>query len=475
MPSFRQRSLMPVGPDQVDAWHGAPGTFERLGPPWGPPVLLEDSGGIEDGALKRFLVPVGPFPFEWEALHQDRRPGLGFTDVQVRGPFAHWRHEHRALPGPDGLAILDDEIDFRLPLGALGALGEGQVAKQLAQVFAFRHARTALDLQRHAPHRARPRLTVAVTGASGLVGRALVAFLRSGGHEVWPLVRRPVQPGEQAVHWDPKGGAIELKKLEGLDAVVHLAGENIAARRWNAQRKAEILASRVDGTRLLAQSLAKLGAKPKLWISASAVGYFGDTADRIVDEGTLVAGRGFLPEVCQAWELATRPAQEAGIRVVHVRLGVVLAAEGGALAKMLPPFRLGLGGRIGTGQQFMSWIGLDDAVGALHHLLWDQEAQGPVHLVGEPLTNEAFTHALGQVLRRPTLLPLPTFALAAAFGEMGHALLLESQRVSGRRLGELGFAFATPKIEDALRWALGHVPPHLVPPAAAEGAGVDER
>lgn len=469
MSKHLQRSLMPVGPEALDAWHARPGCFERLAPPLMRPELLESHGHIEDGATKRFVIRVGPFPIEWLAEHRNRQEGLGFTDFQVRGPFAEWVHDHRALPGPDGQAILEDEVRYRLPLGPLGALAQGHTAKKLSQMFAFRHARTALDLARHAPYAARPRLSVAITGASGLVGQALTAFLRSGGHEVWPLVRRPVRPGESAIAWDPKAGTIEAKKLEGLDAVVHLAGENIGASRWSPQRKAEILASRIDSTRLIASTLASLGAKPKVLLSASAVGYFGDTEDRRVDENHTVAGRGFLAEVCQSWELAANAAREAGIRVVHPRFGVVLDPSAGALGKMLPIFKAGLGGRIGTGEQYMSWIGLDDAVGALHHALWTESLEGPVHLVGEPVTNAEFTATLAKVLHRPAFFPVPIFALAAAFGEMGQALLLESQRVAGVRLAESGFALATPKLEEALMWALGQVPAHLVPPAAAEG------
>jgi uncharacterized protein len=296
---------------------------------------------------------------------------------------------------------------------------------------------------------------ILVTGATGLIGSTLVSFLSTGGHQVTRLVRTPPRPGHAEVYWQPETGSIATPGLEGLDAVVHLAGENIAAGRWTAEKKASIRDSRVQGTHLLCDALAQLVNPPNMLVSASAIGYYGDRGAEVLREDSR-PGRGFLADVCRAWEAATAPAAQRGIRVVNVRFGVVLSAAGGALAKMLLPFKLGLGGIIGSGQQYMSWIALDDVVGAIHHTLITDTLQGPVNVVApNPVTNAVFTKTLGRVLRRPTLFPLPAFVARAAFGEMADALLLASTRVEPAKLKDTHYAFRYPELEGALRHVLG--------------------
>lgn len=298
-------------------------------------------------------------------------------------------------------------------------------------------------------------MKVLVTGASGLVGSALVPLLTAGGHTVARLVRSPPRPSVAEVQWNPETGIREIASLEGMDAVVHLAGENIAGGRWTAERKARIRDSRVTGTRTLCETLARLARPPKVLVSASAIGYYGDRGGEVLRE-TSAPGLGFLPEVCRAWEEATEPAAQKGIRVVLLRIGVVLSPAGGALAKMLFPFKLGAGGIIGSGQQYMSWIGLDDIIGAIHHTLMTDALQGPVNVVApRPVTNRDFTKTLGRVLGRPTLFPLPAFAARLAFGEMADALLLASTRVEPARLMAANYAFRHPDLEGALRHLLG--------------------
>lgn len=294
-------------------------------------------------------------------------------------------------------------------------------------------------------------MNVLVTGSSGLVGSALVRRLTGDGHSVTRLVRSRRGTGEAQVAWDPEAGAIDAASLEGLDAVVHLAGESIAAGRWTAARKTRILDSRVKGTRLLAETLAGLRDRPKVLVSASAVGYYGDRGEEPLREES-ASGSGFLADVCRQWEAAAAPAAQAGIRVVHARFGVILSAAGGALPRLLPPFRLGLGGRLGSGRQFMSWIALDDAVGAICHALTHDDLQGPVNTASPtPVRNDEFTKALGRVLRRPTLFPLPAFAARLAFGQMADELLLASQRVEPAKLLASGYQFAFLDLEGALR------------------------
>ncbi len=297
-------------------------------------------------------------------------------------------------------------------------------------------------------------MRTAVTGSSGLVGSALAPFLTAGGHEVVRLVRASTGGGD--VQWDPAEGVKDLSRLEGVDAVVHLAGGNIAAGRWTQHRKEEIRRSRVEGTRRLGESLARLSRRPKVLVSASAIGFYGDRADEVLSEDS-APGKDFLAQVCQGWEAATESASRAGIRVVHLRFGMILSSAGGALKKMLLPFRLGAGGRIGSGAQYVSWIAIDDAIGAIQHAVCTDSLEGAVNGVAPtPVTNAEFTQVLARVLSRPAVFPLPAFAARLAFGEMADALLLASQRVMPVRLRASGYRFRYPGLESAFRHLLGH-------------------
>lgn len=297
-------------------------------------------------------------------------------------------------------------------------------------------------------------MRVAVTGSTGFIGRPLVAELEGAGHTVVRLVRKPPAAGE--ARWDPETGAIDPDAFRGADAVVHLAGEPIAAHRWTDAHKARVRASRREGTLAVAEALAKLGTDgPKVLVSASAIGYYGDRGDETLDEASS-RGTGFLADVCAEWEAATTPAAEAGLRVVNVRSGIVLDPSGGALAKMLLPFRLFVGGRLGSGRQWFSWIARSDEVRAIIHCLTTDELAGPVNLVAPTaVTNAELTTALATVLHRPAVLPVPKVALRAVLGEMAGDLLA-SARVIPRRLLDTGFEFEHPLIEPALQSLLGH-------------------
>ena len=293
-------------------------------------------------------------------------------------------------------------------------------------------------------------MRVLVSGSSGLIGRALVARLEESGDEVVRLVRRETHEDTPHLAWDPEKGALAPDSIEGFDAVMHLAGESVASGRWNAARKQRIMESRQKGTQLLSDALARAGHKPKVLISASAIGIYGDRGEEKLDEDSS-SGKGFLADVCRAWEAATESASEAGIRVVRLRLGMVLSAEGGALARMLPPFRLGLGGPLGNGAMFMSWITLEDVIGAITFAVAEPALQGPVNGVSpHPVRNRAFTQSLAKALHRPALIPVPRIAVRLALGEMGEALALSSSRVYPKRLEDAGYVFRDPEIGAAL-------------------------
>jgi uncharacterized protein (TIGR01777 family) len=296
-------------------------------------------------------------------------------------------------------------------------------------------------------------VTVAVSGASGLIGSALVRHLQSQGHTVRRLVRPGGREESDDVRWDPARGELDAAALTGVDAVVHLAGEPIA-RRWTSRRKRAIRESRVQSTELLARTLARLGRKPRVFLSGSAVGYYGDRGDELLDESSAPGGD-FLAGVATEWEAAAAPISTSGVRVVWLRTGIVLSADGGALAKLLPIFRLGFGGSVGNGRQWVSWIALDDYVRAMEHALFTDRLRGPANLVApNPVTNAEFATTLGRVLARPALLPVPAFVLGALYGEMARATLLAGQRVLPRALAASGFEFAHPTLEGALRAAV---------------------
>jgi uncharacterized protein (TIGR01777 family) len=297
-------------------------------------------------------------------------------------------------------------------------------------------------------------MIIAVTGSSGLVGTAVVNLLESGGHLVRRMVRRVPRSADHEIHWDPAAGTIDAAELAAVDAVVHLAGENIAAHRWTDAFKAQLRDSRVRGTQLLCETIAGLSTRPSVLVSASAVGYYGNRGDELLAESS-PPGRGFLAEVCQQWEAQTQLARDAGVRVVNLRIGVVLSANGGALAEMLTPFKLGVGGPIGSGRQYLSWITIDDLARVIEFAIHTTSLTGPVNAVApEPVTNREFTKNLGRVLRRPTALPMPAFAARLVFGEMADELLMTSTRVQPRALTVAGFTFQWPQLEPALRHML---------------------
>ncbi len=443
MHTFVQRVNLPVSAEEACAWYERPGALERLIPPWESVKIMRRTGGIADGARVELLVHVGPFPLVWLIEHRDYQPGCQFRDLALRGPFAYGDHLHRFEPGGPTWCVREDKIQYALPGGAVGEwLTAAYVERQLRRVFRYRDDTTVHDLALHACYAARPRMKIAVSGSSGLVGSALTPFLTTGGHQVRPIRRCSATE----CFW-------EETELDA-DAVVHLAGENISGR-WTPDKKRRIRSSRVEGARALCQWISKQKCPPKVLVCASASGYYGHRNQELLDEQSS-PGESFLAETTQAWEKAAAEIQEQGIRLVLLRFGIILSPRGGALARMLPPFRCGLGGRVGDGRQYWSWISIDDVLGAIYQALMTEALTGPVNAVApQPVTNAEFAAILGEVLHRPAVFPLPAAAVKAVFGEMGNELLLSSARVVPKQLLASGYRFRHPGLAAALRHLLG--------------------
>jgi len=457
MPVFEHSSEIPVSAEDAFAWHCRSGAFERLAPPW-ESIELVSTEGVFEGSRAIIRLRSGPLSKTWIAEHRDIVPGEQFRDTQVTGPFAKWEHTHRMQPASSDTCRLTDRIEYRAPLGTAGEVFGGRlIRRQLERTFHYRHVVTRNDLTFHSDYSKDSAMKIAIGGSTGLVGSELVPFLTTGGHEVARLTRggKPSPDDKPGIDWSPSEGRIDSAGLEGCDAVVHLGGDNIAEGRWTEGKKRLIRDSRVNSTSLLAKTLAGLTSPPQVFICASAIGYYSNRGQETLTEES-EPGTGFLAETCQAWEAATKPAADAGIRVVNLRIGVVLSPQGGALKKMLLPFKLGGGGVVGDGRQWWSWVCVDELPRIILHCIQTESLSGPVNATAPgAVDNREFTKTLGRVLRRPTIVPMPAFAVKAAFGEMGEELLLASTHVVPKRLQESDYDFAFPELEPALRHLLG--------------------
>lgn len=459
MPVFRHRTELDHPVEDIFAWHRRPGALERLTPPWEDVRVLEREGGIDAGGRVVLGIRQGPATVRWEIAHTHLEENRLFVDEQVRGPFSRWRHEHRFEAREGGGSTLEDVIEWEPPMGGVGeAFASGTVERNLRRLVAFRARRLTNDLALHRRFADGARLTVGITGSSGMIGTDLSHFLGGGGHRVIPI-RRTSRPSGGEIGWDPEAGRLDPADLEGLDAVVHLAGEPIAGVRWTEAKKERILKSREVGTGLLARALREVDAPPQVLVSASGVDYYGAHGAEVVTERNR-SGEGFLAEVVRRWEGAARPAVEAGIRTVFLRSGPVLSPRGGILGTLLRPFRMGLGGRVGSGRQYLSWIDLDDEVALIHHALNTSGLSGPLNSTApNPVPNASFSDVLGRVLGRPTIVPIPSFAIRSILGEMGRELLLEGARVHPEQALASGYRFLFPDLEDSLRHQLGRDDP----------------
>ena len=443
-------SVVDAPRDEVFAWHARPGAFLRLSPPWQPMRVITEADSLQNGRAELAL----PGGLRWMAEHQadgydpprrfvDTIGATGLASLPAR-IAVRWRHIHEFEDVGDDRTRVIDRVETPVP------------ALALRPMFAYRHRQLADDLAAHkqaAEHGLRAA-TVAVTGSSGLVGSALSAFLSTGGHRVIRLVRHAATDTNER-QWNPADPDPDL--LAGVDAVVHLAGASIAGRFTDAHRRA-IRDSRIGPTRRLAELVARMPDGPRLLISASAIGYYGyDRGDEILTEDS-DRGEGFLADVVAEWEEATAPAGRAGARVVLVRTGIVQSPRGGTLRLLRPLFSAGLGGRIGDGRQWLSWIGIDDLVDIYYRGLWDTTLSGPVNAVApEPVRNVDYTRTLARVLRRPAVLPVPPLGPRLLLGNQGaRELACASQRVIPAKLQQAGHRFRHPDLDEALRHLLGH-------------------
>ena len=449
---FQWRSTLPFSPEDVFTWHTRPGAFARLNPPWRPVQIVSSSETIATGAHVTIRLPLAlGLTIPWHLTHTAYEPPSMFRDEQLSGLFRSWRHTHSFIPEHNNQTNMLDEIEYQLPIGAGAA--DLLLRRELKRLFAFRHSILAADLTLHSRWKDKPRQTILIAGASGFIGQALRAFLTTAGHTVRTLVRRSPRHNDEHF-WDPGAGILDTSAFTGVTAVINLCGENIAAKRWTPKRKKALEQSRVQPTRLLAQTIATLSKPPQVFISASGAGYYGDTGEISVDE-TSPVGSDFLAKVCARWEQEASALQTGACRTVQLRLGMVLNAAGGALAKMLPPFIVGIGGRLGSGDQFTSWIGLEDLLGIFEHSLYTDTLNGPVNCCSPvSCTNRELTATLGRVLKRPTIIPAPSCALKAIFGEMS-TILLSSSRLIPHKLLESGYTFLHSDIDQCLRFECG--------------------
>ncbi|MFL6401441.1 MAG: TIGR01777 family oxidoreductase, partial [Nitrososphaeraceae archaeon] len=423
-----------------------------------------------------------PFHITWLVKHSDYIEGRQFRDTQITGVFTSWKHTHLFKQFGLSSCILEDHIEYSFPGGALSRMITSRlINKKLNQMFDYRHHLTREDLRVHAAVNKirgndRP-MTIAITGSSGFIGSSLIPFLTTGCHRVVRLIRSSSSPDHndrslnnvKSIQWNPSSAyayASSLDDKENIYAVVNLAGENIFGR-WTKEKKKRIFDSRVNTTKSLCKLLSSLDKPSKVLVSASATGYYGDRGDEILTEESpsspsssspsISPSIDFLSDVCRNWEESTQIAKESGIRVVNMRIGTVLSSSGGILAKILPPFKMGLGGRIGNGNQYMSWIGLDDLLAIILYAIVDKSITGPVNAVSpNPIPNAEFTKTLGKVLSRPAIFSLPNFIIKSVLGEeLANSAILSSSRVMPMRFLKIGYKFRFPYLESVLRHTLG--------------------
>ena len=442
--------------EEAFQWHARDGAIERLSPPWDPLKVVSRTGGIKAGAKVNLRMRVGPISYRWDAEHTTYEENSLFRDEQIKGPFSKWIHTHRFFPGENDTCSMEDQIEYKLPFHLIShPFMRPFIRKKLTSIFTYRHRTTQQDLQFHKYNRKAETLNILVSGATGVIGSALIPFLTTGGHRVIRLVRGRNKTNPDEIAWDPVSGRLDLDPSDKIDAVIHLAGENIGNQPWTTKKKKRIIESRNKGTALIAEKIARLKIPPRVFLCASAIGYYGDLGDAVVTENHQL-GDDFISDVCDQWERAGSAAAEAGIRTAYLRIGVVLTPLGGALSRLLLPFQLGMGMKIASGKQYVSWVSMPDVLGSINYAIFNEAVQGPVNIVSpNPVTNYELSKTLGKVLSRPVLFTVPGFLIKLIFGQMGREVLLSSTRVHPQVLTDNQYQFVYPELQPWLEDTLG--------------------
>ena len=446
------KNEMPVSAEKLAAWHESPGAFGRIQPPWESAEIINKATEIADGLEEHIQIKLGPIKKMWIARYHDVIQDKQFCDLQVSGPFGYWDHKHvfKALDGDK--SELEDNVTYKEPMGVIGRfLAGGMIAGKLERMFKYRHTTTYADLERHFNREVNTQKVV-ITGGTGLVGTALTALLKTMGHDVYILTRKPTK--DFHIKWDPANKVIDKEKLAGTGAFINLAGSGIAVP-WTKNAKKEITDSRLQSSQLLVDTIKSMETPPKVVMTASGSSIYPLATGEEYDESGPV-GEGFLADLATKWEGIFDGLKDIGVRSVVLRIGIVLSPAGGAMQKMLPAFSLGLGGPFSKGDQYMSWIGIDDLIDIITFALDDERYEGVINAVApQSVSNKEFCLTLGKVLKRPAFLPVPAPVLKMIPGGMGDEIFLASNRVKPAKLEELGFKFRQTDLESCFRHLLG--------------------
>ena len=393
---YIKKSKIKAPVETLFSWHAANGAISRLTPPWAPLKMIARKGnGIQKGVKVSFRLSIFKIPMIWEAQHIEYQENKIFKDRQIRGPFSKWEHTHRFAADGKENSTMEDSVEFELPLGILSRPFYRFAKKEFERMFSYRHRVLKYDLEHHVDKI--PKKRILISGASGTIGSTLVPFLRTCGHEVIRLVRKESSLLEDELFWDPYKNILDLENAGYFDVVINLNGVDISRGRWTESQKKKIVDSRIIPTRLLVKKMADLDQKPGVFISTSAIGFYGEGKDKVLTEDSGV-GDSFISRVCKQWEDASIDAQKSGIRTIQLRIGVVLTPAGGALKRMELPFKTGCGVKLSHGRQYMSWISMDDAVSGILYILGHPKLQGPVNLAApNPVTNKEFSKTLANV------------------------------------------------------------------------------
>ncbi len=457
--SFSYESVIPADASDVFSYYGRNLSILRLTPPWETLNLLNITESMKAGSTIDLRIRLGCLKTSWQVKRVEFANNRTFVMSQSRGPFRHWKHTQSIRSLGDGTSSLRDLIQFSLPFGQFSnnRLGNYLARKRLERLFSYRHSITQSDMRHCTQMKTYPKTKVAITGGNGLIGSELSVYLQAQGHQVTILSRSGKSRiwGVPAEQWDPRSKAADWEKLEGIDSWIHLAGENLASGRWTSKKMRSLRNSRVESARFLAEGFKKMSNPPKVFIGASGIGYYGDGAEAELTE-TESKGSGFLADLCEDWEGASAEMEAMGIRRVILRMGMVLTPKGGALAKLLPLYKAGLGGRQGRGTQYWSWIAMDDLLRVFHVAMLNPHFRGVYNAVSPtPVQNHEFSSILAGKVNRPGVCSVPGGVLKFLLGKMANESLLASQRVLPQRLKECGIQFDFPTLDLALSHLLG--------------------